>query len=179
MSPAVRALLAAGVVAFTDHFYEYREHGGTAWAAEALGLLEPAVVKTLVMQDDVRAPFVVLMHGDREVSTRELARVLGVKGVSPCPPEVAERHSGYRVGGTSPFGLRKTLPIYMEATIAGLERAYVNGGRRGYLWVSPPSISYACSARPPSPPPSPLGGLEGRSTSAGDRARRGGRHRRG
>lgn len=132
MSPAVRELLAAGV-AFTDHFYEYREHGGTAWAAEALGLPEPAVVKTLVMHDDGRAPFIVLMHGDREVSTRELARALGVKGVSPCPPEVAERHSGYRVGGTSPFGPRKALPIYMEASIGDLERAYVNGGGRGYL----------------------------------------------
>src|SRR5262245_183000 len=106
MSPAVRALLAAGV-AFTDHFYEYREHGGTGWAAAALGLPEHAVIKTLVMEDAARAPMVVLMHGDREVSTRALARELGTRAVSPCAPAVAERHSGYRVGGTSPFGLRK------------------------------------------------------------------------
>jgi Cys-tRNA(Pro) deacylase len=132
MSAAVRALLAAGVP-FTDHFYEYREHGGTAWAAEALGLPEHAVVKTLVMQDAARAPLVVLMHGDRDVSTRTLARVLGTKGVSPCAPDVAERHSGYRVGGTSPFGLRKPLPVYMEASIADLPRVFVNGGKRGYL----------------------------------------------
>lgn len=132
MTAAVRVLLAAGV-AFSDHFYEYREHGGTAWAAEALGVPEPAVVKTLVMQDEQRRPLVVLMHGDREVSTRALARALGVKTVAPCPPDVAERHSGYRVGGTSPFGLRKPLPVYMEASIAELERLYVNGGKRGYL----------------------------------------------
>jgi Cys-tRNA(Pro) deacylase len=132
MSPAVRALLAAGVP-FTDGFYEYREHGGTAWAAEALGLDERAVVKTLVMEDDRRAPLVVLMHGDREVSTRALARTLGAASVRPCAPDVAERHSGYKVGGTSPFGLRKPLPVYMEASIAGLERVFVNGGRRGYL----------------------------------------------
>jgi Cys-tRNA(Pro) deacylase len=132
MSPAVRALLA-GAVPFTDHFYEYREHGGTAWAAESLGLDEHAVVKTLVMESAARAPLVVLMHGDREVSTRALARALGVKGVSPCAPDVAERHSGYRVGGTSPFGLRKPLPIYMEASIADLPRVWINGGRRGYL----------------------------------------------
>jgi Cys-tRNA(Pro) deacylase len=132
MSAAVRALLAARV-AFTDHVYEYREHGGTAWAAEALGLPEHAVIKTLVMQDDRRAPLVVLMHGDREVSTRELARALGARSVSPCPPDVAERHSGYRVGGTSPFGLRRPLPVYAEASVADLERLYLNGGKRGYL----------------------------------------------
>lgn len=132
MTAAVRVLLAAGVD-FTDHEYEYREHGGTGWAAEALGLPEHAVIKTLVMHDDRRAPLVVLMHGDREVSTRALARALGAGGVSPCPPDVAERHSGYRVGGTSPFGLRKALPIYMESTIGDLDRVFVNGGKRGYL----------------------------------------------
>jgi Cys-tRNA(Pro) deacylase len=132
MSSAVRALLAAGV-AFTDHFYEYREHGGTAWAAEALGLDERAVIKTLVMEDDRRAPLVVLMHGDSQVSTRALARTLGAGSVRPCAPDVAERHSGYKVGGTSPFGLRKPLPICMEASIADLDRVFVNGGKRGYL----------------------------------------------
>jgi Cys-tRNA(Pro) deacylase len=132
MSAAVRALLAAGVQ-FTDHFYEYRDHGGTAWAAEALGLAEHAVIKTLVMEDDRRAPLVVLMHGDREVSTRALAREIGAGSVRPCAPDVAERHSGYKVGGTSPFGLRKPLPIYLEASIARLDRVYINGGKRGYL----------------------------------------------
>ena len=132
MSSAVRALLAAGVP-FTDHFYEYRDHGGTAWAAESLGLDEGAVVKTLVMEDDQRAPLVVLMHGDREVSTKALARILGTSSIRPCAPDVAERHSGYKVGGTSPFGLKKPLPIYMEASIADLDRIYVNGGKRGYL----------------------------------------------
>jgi len=132
MSSAVRALLAAGVP-FTDHFYEYRDRGGTAWAAESLGLDEGAVVKTLVMEDDQRAPLVVLMHGDREVSTKALARILGTSSIRPCAPDVAERHSGYKVGGTSPFGLKKPLPIYMEASIADLDRIYVNGGKRGYL----------------------------------------------
>jgi len=118
---------------FSDHVYDYRDHGGTAWAAEALGLDERAVIKTLVMEDDRRAPLVMLMHGDREVSTRALARAMGVGSVRPCAPDVTERHSGYKVGGTSPFGLRKALPIYMEATIAGLPRVFVNGGKRGYL----------------------------------------------
>jgi Cys-tRNA(Pro) deacylase len=129
---AVRALLGAGVP-FTDHFYEYRDHGGTAWAAEALGLDEHAVVKTLVMEDERRAPLVVLMHGDREVSTRALARELGSKTIAPCAPAVAERHSGYRVGGTSPLGLRKPMPVCLEASIAELPRVFVNGGARGYL----------------------------------------------
>src|SRR5262245_7334350 len=132
MTAAVRALLAAGV-SFSDHAYEYRDHGGTAWAAEALGLDERAVIKTLVMEDDRRSPLVMLMHGDREVSTRGLARAIGAGNVRPCAPDVAERHTGYKVGGTSPFGLRKALPIYMEATIAGLVRVFVNGGKRGYL----------------------------------------------
>ena len=126
-------MLRAAGVAFTEHSYDYREHGGTAWAATALGLDEHAVIKTLVMEDDRRRALVVLMHGDREVSTRALARALGAAGIRPCAPDVAERHSGYRVGGTSPFGLRKPLPVYMEASIADLPRIFVNGGRRGYL----------------------------------------------
>jgi Cys-tRNA(Pro) deacylase len=117
-------------VSFSDHVYDYRDHGGTAWAAEALGLDERAVIKTLVMEDDRRAPLVMLMHGDREVSTRALARAMGVGSVRPCAPDVAERHSGYKIGGTSPFGLRKMLPIYMEATIGALPRVFVNGGKR-------------------------------------------------
>jgi len=132
MSAAVRVLLAAGVP-FTDHFYEYRDRGGTAWAAESLGLDEHAVIKTLVMEDDRRAPLIVLMHGDCEVSTKALARTLGAASVRPCAPDVAERHSGYRVGGTSPFGTRRALPVYMEAAIAELDRVFVNGGKRGYL----------------------------------------------
>ena len=132
MTAAVRALLAAGVP-FTDHRYEYQDHGGTARAATSLGLDEHAVIKTLVLEDDRRAPLIVLMHGDREVSTRALARAIGAGGVKPCAPDVAERHSGYKVGGTSPFGLRKPLPIHMESTIASLDRVYVNGGKRGYL----------------------------------------------
>src|SRR5262245_12692936 len=132
MSAAVRVLLAAGAP-FTDHFYEYRDRGGTAWAAESLGLDEHAVIKTLVMEDDRRAPLIVLMHGDCEVSTKALARTLGAASVRPCAPDVAERHSGYRVGGTSPFGTRRALPVYMEAAIAELDRVFVNGGKRGYL----------------------------------------------
>jgi Cys-tRNA(Pro) deacylase len=115
MSAAVRALLAAGV-AFSDHFYEYRDRGGTAWAAEALGRDEHEVIKTLVMEDDRRAPLIVLMHGDREVSTRAVARAIDARSARPCAPDIAERHSGYKVGGTSPFGLRKPLPIYMETS---------------------------------------------------------------
>ena len=129
---AVRVLREHGV-AFTHHPYEYEERGGTAVSARALGVDEHAVVKTLIMEDDARKPFVVLMHGDREVSTKELARVLGVKSVGPCAPETAERHSGYLVGGTSPFGLRKLLPVYVEATILELRRIYVNGGKRGFI----------------------------------------------
>ena len=132
MTPAVRALRQAGV-GFTEHPYTYVEHGGTASFAREFGVDEHAVVKTLVMEDDARKPLVVLMHGDREVSTKELARVLGVKTVQPCTPETAERHSGYMVGGTSPFGLRKAMPIYMEQTILGLPRIYINGGKRGFL----------------------------------------------
>ena len=132
MTAAVRALRQAGV-AFSDHPYTYVEHGGTAEFAAQAGVEEHAVVKTLVMEDDAKRPLVVLMHGDRQVSTKELARVLGVKSVHPCAPEVAERHSGYQVGGTSPFGLRKPLPVYVEATVLDLPRIYINGGKRGFI----------------------------------------------
>jgi len=132
VTPAVRQLRAAGV-AFTDHPYEYEEKGGTAVSARELGVDEHSVVKTLVMEDDAKRPLVVLMHGDRQVSTKELARVLGVKTIQPCNPETANRHSGYVVGGTSPFGMRKSMPMYMERSIADLPRIYINGGKRGYL----------------------------------------------
>jgi Cys-tRNA(Pro) deacylase len=132
ITPAVRSLRQAGVD-FTEHPYKYVEHGGTASFAREFGVDEHAVIKTLVMEDDAKRPLVVLMHGDREVSTKELARVLGVKTVQPCTPETAERHSGYMVGGTSPFGLRKPIPVYVEETILELPRIYINGGKRGFL----------------------------------------------
>jgi len=132
VTAAVRQLRAARA-AFTPCFYDYVEHGGTRVSAESLGVPEHAVVKTLVFEDDQKRALVVLMHGDLEVSGKELARLLKVKSVTPCRPDVAERHSGYRVGGTSPFGLKKPLPIYAEASIRGLERPYINGGARGFL----------------------------------------------
>lgn len=132
MTAAVRVLRQAGV-AFSDHPYAYVEHGGTAEFAAQARVEEHAVVKTLVLEDDAGRPFVVLMHGDRQVSAKEMARVLGAKSVRPCAPDVAERHSGYRVGGTSPFGLRKPLPVYIEATVLDLPRIYVNGGKRGFI----------------------------------------------
>jgi Cys-tRNA(Pro) deacylase len=128
----VRALRAAGVP-FTEHLYEYEERGGTAVSARELGVDEHTVVKTLVMEDDAREPLVVLMHGDRMVSTQRLARAIGTKRVAPCDPAVAQRHSGYMVGGTSPFGARRAMPVYMERSILALTRIYVNGGRRGFL----------------------------------------------
>jgi len=129
---AVREL-RANKVEFTDHPYEYEEKGGTAVSARELGVPEHAVVKTLVMEDEDKRPLVVLMHGDLNVSTKELARIIGVKTVSPCSPETANRLSGYIVGGTSPFGTRKKMPTYMEETILELLKIYINGGRRGYL----------------------------------------------
>ena len=132
MTPAVRALRQAGI-AFAGRPYTYVEHGGTAAFAAEAGVDEHAVIKTLIMEDETKKPFVVLMHGDREVSTKELARVLGAKTVRPCAPETAERHSGYQVGGTSPFGLRKPMPIYAEASILELPRIFINGGKRGFL----------------------------------------------
>jgi len=132
MTPAVRVLRQAGI-AFTEHPYKYVEHGGTSTFAAEAGVDEHVVIKTLVMEDESKKPLVVLMHGDREVSTKELARILGVKSIQPCPPETAERHSGYLVGGTSPFGLRKPMPIYIEETILALPKIYINGGKRGFL----------------------------------------------
>jgi len=132
VTAAVRALRAAGV-AYTEHPYDYEEKGGTAVSARELRVDEHCVVKTLVMEDDRRRPLLVLMHGDRQVSTKELARAIGAKGVSPCSPETANRHSGYVVGGTSPFGTRHPMPVYMEETILELPKIYVNGGRRGFL----------------------------------------------
>ena len=132
VTQAVRQLRAAGV-AFTPHLFTYEPRGGTRHSAEVLGVDEHLVIKTLVFEDDQRRPLVVLMHGDREVSTRNLARQIGARAARPCAPEVADRHSGYQVGGTSPFGLRKAMPIYMERTIAGLPRLYINGGARGFL----------------------------------------------
>lgn len=120
-------------VKFTDHLYEYEEKGGTAVSARELGVDEHAVVKTLVMEDESRSPLVVLMHGDLKVSTKELARVIGVKAITPCNPDVANKHSGYVVGGTSPFGTRRKMPVYMEETILELPVIYINGGKRGYL----------------------------------------------
>lgn len=131
-TPAVLALRAAKVE-FTPHFYDYQEHGGTAVSSRELGVDEHHVVKTLVMEDEAADPFIVLMHGDMKVSTRELARTMGAKRVAPCAPDAAQRHSGYRVGGTSPFGTRKRLPVYMEKSILDLPRIYINGGSRGFL----------------------------------------------
>jgi Cys-tRNA(Pro) deacylase len=132
MTPAT-AFLRSHRVAFTEHSYDYIEHGGTAVPAESLGVPEHEVVKTLVMQDEQARPLMVLMHGDRKVSTKNLARQAGRKSIAPCTPEAAERHSGYPVGGTSPFGTRKPLPVYMERSITELEAVYINGGRRGLL----------------------------------------------
>jgi Cys-tRNA(Pro) deacylase len=131
-TPAVRALRAEGVP-FSVHSYRYEERGGTAVAARELGVPEHAVVKTLVMEDESQKPLIVLMHGDREVSTRNLARQVGARAVSPCTPDVANRHTGYLVGGTSPFATRKRLPVYMERTILDLPTVYINGGSRGFL----------------------------------------------
>ena len=132
VTPAVRALRAAGI-AFTDHPYAYEEKGGTAVSARELGLDEHCVVKTLIMEDERKTPCIVLMHGDRQVSTRELARIAGVKTIAPCSPEAALKHSGYMVGGTSPFGTRKEMPVYLEETILELPRIYINGGKRRFL----------------------------------------------
>lgn len=120
-------------VSFTDHLYAYEEQGGTSVSARELGVDEHAVVKTLVMENELKKPLIVLMHGDRKVSTKELARQIGCKRVEPCKPEVANKHSGYLVGGTSPFGMKTKMPVYVERSILSLEQIYINGGRRGYL----------------------------------------------
>ena len=127
-------------IAFTEHVYDYVEHGGTAVSARSLGVLESEVVKTLVMEDDSAKPLIVLMHGDRKVSTRNLARQTGRKRIAPCTPEVAQRHSGYQVGGTSPFATRKPMPVFVERSVLDLPRIYINGGRRGYLVGIAPSV---------------------------------------
>lgn len=132
VTPAVR-LLRQEQVPFTVHPYNYEEKGGTAVSARELGVDEHAVIKTLIMEDDRGNPLIVLMHGDRQVSTRELARAIGARSVTPCAPAVADRHSGYQVGGTSPFGTRKAMPVYLEETILGLPKIYINGGKKGFL----------------------------------------------
>ncbi|TCS38354.1 Cys-tRNA(Pro) deacylase [Paucimonas lemoignei] len=138
-TPATQFLRRHGI-AFTEHPYTYEEHGGTAVSSRELGVEEHSVVKTLVMQDDAAKPLIVLMHGDCKVSTKNLARQIGCKSVEPCKPEVANRHSGYLVGGTSPFGTRKTMPVYVEESILGLDKIYINGGRRGYLVGIDPKV---------------------------------------
>jgi len=132
MTQAVRVLRDRNI-AFEPHLYSYEERGGTRRSADELRVDEHSVIKTLVMETDSRDPLIVLMHGDREVSTKELARVIGVKTVSPCDPAVAQKHTGYMVGGTSPLGTRKTLPIYAEKTVFDLTLIYINGGKRGFL----------------------------------------------
>ena len=132
VTPAIR-LLRENNSAFTGHLYPYEEHGGTAHSAQCLGVDEHCVIKTLIMEDERKQPLIVLMHGDRKVSTRELARLRGVKAVTPCDPAVANKHTGYLVGGTSPFGTRKAMPVYLEASILDLPRIYINGGKRGFL----------------------------------------------
>ena len=138
-TPATQWLRARGI-AFSEHVYEYVDHGGTAESSAQLGVPEHEVVKTLVMQDEAARPLVVLMHGDRTVSTKNLARAIGAKSVEPCKPEVAQRHSGYQVGGTSPFGFRKDAPVYVEETVLALPRILINGGRRGYLVGIDPAV---------------------------------------
>lgn len=147
-TPATAWLRRAGVV-FTEHLYDYVDRGGTAESSRQLGVDEHAVVKTLVMQDEQARPLVILMHGDREVGLKALAREIPCKKVEPCKPEVAQRHSGYQVGGTSPFGLRKALPVFVERSIIALPRIYINGGRRGYLvGIDPAVLVEALGARP-------------------------------
>jgi Cys-tRNA(Pro) deacylase len=131
-TPAIH-FLRQHKVPFTEHEYRYEERGGTAVSSRELGVDEHVVIKTLVMEDEQKRPLIVLMHGDKEVSTKNLARQIGRKTVTPCAPDVAQRHTGYMVGGTSPFGTRKAMPVYLERTIADLDRIYINGGRRGFL----------------------------------------------
>ena len=138
-TPATQLLRAQGVE-FTEHPYDYVEHGGSAESARQLGLDEHMVVKTLVMQDQDARPLIVLMHGDRKVSTKNLARQIGAKHVQPCKPEVANRHSGYLVGGTSPFGTKKDMPVFIEESILSLPRIAINGGRRGHLLQLDPQV---------------------------------------
>jgi Cys-tRNA(Pro) deacylase len=148
VTAAIRVLRAAGAT-YTEHPYDYEEKGGTAVSARELAVEEHTVVKTLVMEDDRKRPLVVLMHGDREVSTKELARAIGAKSVTPCTPDTAQRHSGYIVGGISPFGTRHPMPVYMEGTILDLPKIYINGGRRGFLvGIRPSDVARILSAVP-------------------------------
>jgi len=136
-------------VSFTEHVYDYVEHGGTAESARQLGVPEHQVVKTLVMQDERAQPLIVLMHGDRSVSLKNLARQIGCKRVEPCTPEVAQRHSGYQVGGTSPFGIRRAMPVFVEASVLELPLIHINGGQRGYLLgIDPGVLVRLLGARP-------------------------------
>jgi Cys-tRNA(Pro) deacylase len=147
-TPATAFLKSHGV-AYTEHPYEYEEKGGTAVSSAKLRVSEHSVIKTLVMEDDEKKPLIVLMHGDKEVSLKALARQLGKKRVGPCAPDVAQRHSGYQVGGTSPFGLRKAMPVYVERTVLALECIYINGGRRGFLVsLDPKELTRVVSAQP-------------------------------
>ena len=145
---ATRLLKQRGV-AYEEHLYRYEEKGGTAVSARELGVPEHAVIKTLVFEDDQKRPLIILMHGDREVSTKELARQIGARSVQPCAPAVADRHSGYQVGGTSPFGTKKAMPVYAEATIFGLDRIWINGGAKGVLVsLAPAALTAVLDATP-------------------------------
>ncbi|HEX5687153.1 MAG TPA: aminoacyl-tRNA deacylase [Ideonella sp.] len=147
-TPATQWLKAQGVT-FTEHVYDYVDHGGTAESSRQLGRPEHEVIKTLVMQDDKAEPLIVLMHGDRQVSTKNLARAIGAKSVEPCKPDVAQRHSGFLVGGTSPFGTRKAMPVYVEASVLELPGILINGGRRGYLvGIAPDVLTTVLGAKP-------------------------------
>lgn len=147
-TPATQLLRKQGI-RFTEHPYNYEEHGGTTVSARELGVDEHQVVKTLIMQDEAAKPLVVLMHGDCKVSTKNLARQIGCKSVEPCKPEIANKHSGYLVGGTSPFATRKTMPVYVESSILELDKIYINGGRRGYLiGIDPASLALVLPIKP-------------------------------
>jgi Cys-tRNA(Pro) deacylase len=139
VTPAVR-LLRQHEVAFEPHLYDYVEHGGTTRSSSELGVPEHQVVKTLVFETDAKKPLIVLMHGDKQVSAKNLARHMGAKSVAPCKPEIAEKWTGYQVGGTSPFGTRSKLPVYLERTILELERIWINGGKRGFLVALAPKV---------------------------------------
>ena len=148
VTPAIRVFREQGV-AFILKPYKYEERGGTAVASRELGVDEHGVIKTLIMEDDAKRPMIVLMHGDREVSTKNLARQIGAKSVEPCKPEVANRHSGYLVGGTSPFGTRRAMPVFIEESILALPKILINGGRRGYLvGIDPQVCAQVLGARP-------------------------------
>jgi len=147
-TPATQMLRKAGI-GFTEHVYDYVDHGGTAESSRQLGWPEHSVVKTLVMQDERAEPLIVLMHGDKQVSTKNLARAIGAKSIEPCAPDVAQRHSGYLVGGTSPFGTRKAMRVVVERSILALDKILINGGRRGYLvGIEPQVLTDLLDARP-------------------------------